>query len=126
MITLAGHIPGEEIPIVFTGLRPGEKLNEQVLTEEEESSLVVRDRIRVAQGPPPPPDLADRLEELRQLAEEGEREAILCALQRLVPTYRPEGGRLLAAGEVGRRAGAVELDGSARPPTRAAAWPLPI
>src|SRR5262249_23213938 len=36
MITMAGLVPGTDIPIVFTGLRPGEKLAETLLTEEEE------------------------------------------------------------------------------------------
>ncbi|HSN92395.1 MAG TPA: polysaccharide biosynthesis protein, partial [Anaeromyxobacteraceae bacterium] len=89
MITLAGHVPDEEIPIVFTGLRPGEKLFEEVLTEEEERTEVVRDRIRATHSPPPPPDLVPRLAELRRLADEGDRERIVAALRGLVPTYRP-------------------------------------
>jgi FlaA1/EpsC-like NDP-sugar epimerase len=90
MITMAGRIPGVEIPIVYTGLRPGEKLHEETLTEDEERAVVVRDRIRVAKSPPPPADLAEQLERLRRLAEAGDREGILAAIRAVVPTYRPE------------------------------------
>jgi FlaA1/EpsC-like NDP-sugar epimerase len=90
MITMAGRIPGVEIPIVYTGLRPGEKLHEETLTEDEERAVVVRDRIRVAKSPPPPADLAEQLERLRRLAAVGDREGILAALRAVVPTYRPE------------------------------------
>jgi FlaA1/EpsC-like NDP-sugar epimerase len=89
MITLSGHVPGEDVGIVYTGLRPGEKLCEEVLTEQEERSLVVRDRIRVTQSPPPPRDLEARLRELRRMADVGDREELLDALAVLVPTYRP-------------------------------------
>ncbi|ABS25458.1 polysaccharide biosynthesis protein CapD [Anaeromyxobacter sp. Fw109-5] len=87
MITLSGHVPGEDVEIVYTGLRPGEKLTEEVLTEQEERSLVVRDRIRVTQSPPPPDDLQARLRELRAVADGGERDELLAALAALVPTY---------------------------------------
>ncbi len=86
MIMMSGR--AGEIPIVFTGLRPGEKLAEQVLTEEEEESQVVRDRIRVTRSPPPPSDLALALAELRRLADAGERGGIISMLRQLVPTYR--------------------------------------
>jgi FlaA1/EpsC-like NDP-sugar epimerase len=88
MITMAGRIPGVEVPIVYTGLRPGEKLHEETLTEDEERAVVARDRIRVATSPPPPPDLAEQIERLRGLAQGGDRLAILLALQAIVPTYR--------------------------------------
>jgi FlaA1/EpsC-like NDP-sugar epimerase len=88
MITLAGLVPGDDVSIVYTGLRPGEKLCEQILTEEEECSRVVRDRIHVTQGHGPPPDLEARLAELRRLADDGDRERTLAALRALVPTYQ--------------------------------------
>jgi FlaA1/EpsC-like NDP-sugar epimerase len=88
MISLSGHVPGEDIHIVYTGLRPGEKLSEELLTEEEEQTRAARDRIRIAQSPPPPPDLELRLAELRRLADLGDAEGILRVLRVLVPTYR--------------------------------------
>jgi FlaA1/EpsC-like NDP-sugar epimerase len=92
MIALSGHVAGGDLSIVYTGLRPGEKLAEEVLTEEEEQSHAVRDRIRIAKSPPPPPDLAPRLAELAALSEAGDREGILRALGALVPSYRPHPG----------------------------------
>jgi FlaA1/EpsC-like NDP-sugar epimerase len=87
MIALAGR--SGEIEIVYTGLRPGEKLHEEVLTEEEERSQIVRNRIRVTHSPAPPSDLATWLVQLRRLADAGDRARILSVLHALVPTYRP-------------------------------------
>jgi FlaA1/EpsC-like NDP-sugar epimerase len=89
MITMAGRIPGTEIPIVYSGLRPGEKLTEETLTEDEERALVVRERIKVAKSPPPPADLAEQIDKLRRLAEAGSREEILATFRTIVPTFRP-------------------------------------
>jgi FlaA1/EpsC-like NDP-sugar epimerase len=89
MIALSGRVAGTDVRIVYTGLRPGEKLAEELLTEEEEQTHAVRDRIRSARSPAPPPDLPARIDELRRLAEAGEAEPILRALCALVPTYRP-------------------------------------
>ncbi len=88
LITMSGRIPEKEIPIVFTGLRPGEKLFEELLTEEEEQSVQVRNLIHVvAKSPPPPHDLAKRLRTLHELSQSGDRERLLGAIQVLVPTY---------------------------------------
>jgi FlaA1/EpsC-like NDP-sugar epimerase len=48
MIELAGVVPEKDIPIVFTGLRPGEKLYEEVLSTRENTDPTSHDRIRVA------------------------------------------------------------------------------
>lgn len=87
LITMAGFIPGEEIEIVYTGLRPGEKLHEELLTEEEEQTRTVRNRVHAASSPPPPPDLQERLEELARLAGAGDRAGILAAIRKIVPSY---------------------------------------
>ncbi|MGC4121297.1 MAG: nucleoside-diphosphate sugar epimerase/dehydratase [Myxococcales bacterium] len=87
-ITLSGHLPDEEIQIVYTGLRAGEKLHEELLTEQEEHTLKVRDRIWAVRSPAAPQDFAEQLAALRGAAEEGDREGVLRALRRLVPSYR--------------------------------------
>jgi FlaA1/EpsC-like NDP-sugar epimerase len=93
LITMAGRIPEKEIAIVYTGLRPGEKLFEELLTEEEEQNVLVRNRINVAKSPPPPADLANRLSVLKNLATTGDRPGLLAAIKALVPTYRRTPGQ---------------------------------
>ena len=48
MIELAGFVPDKDIKIVYTGLRPGEKLYEEVLSTTENTDPTSHDRIRVA------------------------------------------------------------------------------
>ena len=48
MITLAGYKPDEDIKIVYTGLRPGEKLYEEVLATGENTLPAFHERIRIA------------------------------------------------------------------------------
>ena len=83
-----GFVPNLEIPIVFTGLRPGEKLHEELMTDEEEKTQKARNRILIAESPPTLPDLGERLVELRRLADAGEPVAMLRAMRELVPTFR--------------------------------------
>ena len=48
MITLAGFTPDKDIKIEYTGLRPGEKLYEEVLATEENTLPAFHERIRIA------------------------------------------------------------------------------
>jgi FlaA1/EpsC-like NDP-sugar epimerase len=88
MITMAGLVNGVDIRIEFIGLRPGEKLTEELMTEEEEHSRVVHDRIHALDSPAPPSDLPTRLEELRRAAVRSDRASVLAAMRRLVPTFQ--------------------------------------
>jgi FlaA1/EpsC-like NDP-sugar epimerase len=100
LITLAGRVPGDEIPITYTGLRPGEKLAEEVLTEEEEETETIRDRIRVvcSRALDPPRRFQTRLAELRRLARAGDSDGILAVLRELVPTFHGVASREVPAG----------------------------
>jgi FlaA1/EpsC-like NDP-sugar epimerase len=90
MITMAGCVPNKDIEIKFTGLRPGEKLFETLMTEAEEQTHSVRKKIFVAKSPPPPTDLPKMLKQLQRIADAGNADAIREALRDLVPTYTPD------------------------------------
>jgi len=50
MIRLSGKVPGEDIQIVFTGLRPGEKLYEELFYEQEDHLPTGHDKILLARS----------------------------------------------------------------------------
>lgn len=91
MITLAGFVPDDEVPIVFTGLRPGEKIDERLMTPDEEArSRPVSESIRVVDVAAPSADWVGRLEALEALAVRGDAAAVVAALRDLVPGYTPD------------------------------------
>ena len=49
MIRLSGKVPGEDIDIVYTGLRPGEKLYEELFHEKEALQSTTHEKILLAQ-----------------------------------------------------------------------------
>src|SRR6185503_10913186 len=62
MITMSGQVPDEEIPIVFTGLRPGDKLEEELMTADEKAgSRAVDESIRAIAMDPPSPAVMQRI-----------------------------------------------------------------
>jgi FlaA1/EpsC-like NDP-sugar epimerase len=88
MIAMAGHVPDVDIPIVVTGLRPGEKLNEELTTEDERVTFEANGQIKVVTGPAPPADLWDLVARLEEAAAQEDEEQTLNLLKTLVPTYR--------------------------------------
>ena len=87
LIRLAGFVPEEEIRIAFIGLRPGEKLHEELVGEDEtlEPSGVEKILQVQSQRPSRPGNLAKKLSDLERLAIEGKSEAlieVLCEIGR--------------------------------------------
>ncbi len=68
MVKLSGKIPYSEIPIVFSGIRPGEKLYEEILTAEEGTTATAHTQIYVARQNPL--SMADFHAKLARLEEE--------------------------------------------------------
>lgn len=95
MIRLAGQRPDEDVKIVFTGLRPGEKLFEEILDPSEEPVPSAVDGVVVAS-----PALVDRdrletaVNRLMAAAASDDRDAIGALLAGLVPGYEAPVARL--------------------------------
>jgi FlaA1/EpsC-like NDP-sugar epimerase len=88
MITMAGLVPDVDVPIVYTGLRPGEKLQEELLTDEEERASRVSDKIFTADCPAPPGDLDVKLRALAHAAASESPDDVVLILRELVPSYQ--------------------------------------
>ncbi|HEY7119455.1 MAG TPA: nucleoside-diphosphate sugar epimerase/dehydratase [Tepidisphaeraceae bacterium] len=92
MIRLSGKRPHEEIAIEFTGMRPGEKLFEELATDNEETKPTGHAKIRVWQLPPATLDQIEKgLERLAEVVD-GPRDAAVAALMGAVNEYRPADG----------------------------------
>ncbi|HOA31649.1 MAG TPA: polysaccharide biosynthesis protein, partial [Clostridia bacterium] len=90
MIRLSGYTPHVDIKIVYTGLRPGEKLYEELLQAEEGTTKTCHDSIFV--GKPFDlhwEDVSKMLEELERCADCGDDDEIISVLKMCVPTYKP-------------------------------------
>jgi FlaA1/EpsC-like NDP-sugar epimerase len=91
LIRLCGFEPEKEIPIVFTGLRPGEKLKEELLTAGENVKSTEMGKIFSTE--PEEVDeasLSAAVHDLEHLADKHDGPAIRIKLRELVPDYGPE------------------------------------
>jgi FlaA1/EpsC-like NDP-sugar epimerase len=88
MIRLSGR-DEDEIEIVYSGLRPGEKLAEELFTEAERTTTTRYEQILVARSEPAPaPDLDSRIDLLLEAARRRDWSAMDTELAHLVPGYR--------------------------------------
>lgn len=89
LIKLSGFDPEVDMPIKFTGIRPGEKLYEELLTEEEGTSHTKHTRIFVAK----PNDLnnakiAEIIHIVRERGSYLTREEVIQLIQTVIPNFR--------------------------------------
>jgi FlaA1/EpsC-like NDP-sugar epimerase len=93
MILLAGLRPDEDIKITYTGLRPGEKLFEEILHDSEAPEATDHARIFLAAPRTAGIDAVSALiDELIEAARAGDDDAIIAAIRLHVPEYIPEAG----------------------------------
>ncbi len=88
MIQLSGFEAGRDIEIAFSGLRPGEKLYEELLGKDEAHLPTHHPKIMIAR----PPviyfqDTQDTISELRKMLPTGNRDAIVSLLKAVIPEY---------------------------------------
>lgn len=90
MITLSGFRPGEDIEIVYTGVRPGEKLFEELRTDGEDIEPTVHPKVMVwAHQPVPWDQVTEAMGRFDALRNSLDRDSIVTALQHAVPEYTP-------------------------------------
>jgi FlaA1/EpsC-like NDP-sugar epimerase len=101
MIRLSGKVPGREIKIVYTGLRPGEKLHEELFHEREKLMDTSHEQIRLARYREVGWDLlTNRLDEVERACDAYDTTRLGELLNWFVPERRRAGGTQHKAGEV--------------------------
>ena len=89
LIRLSGYVPGRDIEIKEVGLRPGEKLYEELLMSNDNLHKTENEKIFVEERPAVDEEMMKRrLDELKATVALGNNEEILAALHKLVPTFR--------------------------------------
>jgi len=96
MIRLSGLEPDKDIPIVFSGIRPGEKLFEELLSAEDGILKTPHQKIFVAKLPfVQEQGIVEGLEKLKVACQQGNRDEVRLLLRELVPSYAPRDAKLL-------------------------------
>jgi len=91
LINLSGFEPNRDMPIVFTGMRPGEKLFEEILTAEEGMLATKHANIFIAKLSESidTQALEEKINRLFELSTNSDKERIIESLMEIVPTYSP-------------------------------------
>ncbi len=90
LIRLSGFVPDEEIPIEFVGLRPGEKMFEELVGRDEDAGPSAVDKIlRVVSRSAPPQNLRRTIFDIEEAAADGRRDAVIAALRELTGLSAP-------------------------------------
>ena len=114
LIRLSGYTPGVDIQIQEVGLRPGEKLYEELLTQDADLRRTENEKIFVEEKPlVSQTEMEAWLRELDSVAENGSREQIFRTLHRLVPTFHDPDEVNAAAIRAAEAAARPEMAGQA-------------
>jgi len=90
LIRLSGFDPGRDIEIVYTGLRPGEKLCEELMLEREDIKSTQHKKIRVLNGGQAEfREIQQWLDQLSEAVEAKNVYSLVRTLKKIVPEYCP-------------------------------------
>jgi FlaA1/EpsC-like NDP-sugar epimerase len=90
LILLSGLRPDEDIKIEFTGMRPGEKLYEELSSLLEDTIPTEHEKIRIFMGESlPEGDIQDLLSSLHEICESRDTGRLVVALKKIVLDYNP-------------------------------------
>ena len=90
LILLSGLRPDEDIRIEFTGIRPGEKLYEELHVFEESTMPTRHEKVKIFTGPSIAYDEMRRpIEILRQICADRDVTQLVLRLKEIVPEYNP-------------------------------------
>lgn len=87
MIILSGFSPEEDIPIQIIGLRPAEKLTEELFEEGEQVTQTRHEKIRLAQNGKVTDQLMSYIEQFEAMDHQTDPKQIRATLKDLIPTY---------------------------------------
>ncbi|MCF6276101.1 MAG: polysaccharide biosynthesis protein, partial [Robiginitomaculum sp.] len=92
LIRLRGLVPGEDIEIKYLGLRPGEKMEEALTSDDEKlESTYVKGIDRFTDSVADPKSLTKHIETLLTAARKRDRDGVKNALAKLIPQFEPNG-----------------------------------
>lgn len=90
LIRLSGKVPGEEVEIIYTGLRPGEKLHEELFHDDESITLTEFKKIHLAKTREVDADLVNDVFDRLVVKLDTYDQSLAECLHLLVPEYRSE------------------------------------
>ncbi|RJQ14290.1 MAG: NAD-dependent epimerase/dehydratase family protein [Nitrospiraceae bacterium] len=91
IIRLSGFIPHKEIRILYTGLRPGEKLYEELFDRSEKIIPTFHEKLRIAvPAPLPVGDLSEHISSFEDVVMNYSVEEIVPLIEKIVPDFRHE------------------------------------
>ena len=91
LVRLSGFEPGVDMKIKVTGLRPGEKLYEELLMDDEGVIPTEHKDITVSTAKAPSPEEVDQKLVLLEAATHVSDAEVVAAIAKAVPTYKPQG-----------------------------------
>ncbi|MCP4914228.1 MAG: polysaccharide biosynthesis protein [Oligoflexia bacterium] len=100
MISMSGLKLDEDIKIEYTGLRPGEKLFEELLLSSEETLPTLHPLVKVAKAQGPVEEFTDKLKALLSMNQETNVSEIKNQIKVLVPEYFPNRDEMKVANDV--------------------------